>query len=165
MIRRCGCLCKDHVDVYCSFVVSSKCQPRQQLYVNIAWLPPNCFIDIVLTPTSLTETYGNVVNFTCQTNGTQLVWTVDSGPVNTNSDISVYTTNTSNGILSVLTIRAVPIKVGNDVISIGCILTAPVIIIKSATLTIKGTISHYNYIHTSNRYISCRGSDHIFKFK
>ena len=100
---------------------------------------------LTLTPTSHTETYGNVVNFTCQTNGTQLVWSVNSGPVNTNNDISVYTTNTSNGILSVLTIKAVPINVGNEVISIACILTAPVFIIKSATLTIKGTdISLYN---------------------
>ena len=70
------------------------------------------------------------------------MWTVNSGPLNTNNDISVYTTNTSNGILSVLTIRAVPINVGNDVISINCILTAPVFNIKVSTLTIRGTISH-----------------------
>ena len=56
----------------------------------------------------------------------------------TNHDISVYTTNTSNGILSVLTIRAVPINVGNDAISIACILiTEAVFFIKSATLTIR----------------------------
>ena len=65
------------------------------------------------------------------------MWTVDSGPVNINN---VNTTNTSNGILSVLTIRAVPINVGNDVISIGCILTAPVFYQSlPATLTIQGT--------------------------
>ena len=96
---------------------------------------------LTLLPTSLTETYGNVVNFTCQTNGTQLVWAVNSIQVN-----EKYTTNISNGILSVLTIRAVPIINGNDIIgiiSIGCILTVPVFIIKPATLTIKGTISHY----------------------
>ena len=63
----------------------------------------------------------------------------------TNNDmISVYTTNTSNGILSVLTIRAVPIIAGNDVISIYCIQFSANQI-KSATLTIRGTISHYNY--------------------
>ena len=95
------------------------------------------------------------------------MWSVNAGPINTNNDISVYITNTSNGILSVLTIRAVPINVYNDVISIACILTVPALIIKSAILTISGTISHYNniIIDTSNRYISCRESDHIFKFK
>ena len=70
------------------------------------------------------------------------MWTVNNSPVNTNNDISVYTTTISNAILSVLTIRAVPINVGNEVINIACILTAPVFIIKSATLTIRGTISH-----------------------
>ena len=74
------------------------------------------------------------------------MWTVNSAPVNINNDMSVYTTNTSNGILSVLTIKAVPINVGNDVISIGCALSLHQI--KSATLTIRG-ISHYiiyNYL-------------------
>ena len=69
------------------------------------------------------------------------MWTVNSSPVNTNNDISVYTTNTSNGILSVLTIRAVPIIAGNGVISIACILIAPVFYQSlPATLTIRGTI-------------------------
>ena len=66
------------------------------------------------------------------------MWSVNGILTDLNDE---YTTNTSNGILSVLTIRAVPINVGNDVITIACILTAPVFIIKSATLTIKGTIS------------------------
>ena len=111
------------------------------LYRNYIKYSVTISIEPVLTlfPNSLTETYGNVVNFTCQTNGTQLVWTVDSVPVNTNR---VNTTNTSNGILSVLTIRAVPILAGNDIISIGCALSLHQI--KSATLTIKGTISRYN---------------------
>ena len=91
------------------------------------------------------ETYGNVVNFTGQTNGTtqQLVWFVGPGPVTTNNDmISVYTTNTSYGILSVLTIRAVPVVGRNDIIIIGCELS--LFQIKIATLTIRGTISLYN---------------------
>ena len=76
------------------------------------------------------------------------MWTVAGTVIDqshTNNDmISVYTTNTSNGILSVLTIRAVPIIAGNDVISIYCIQFSANQI-KSATLTIRGTISHYNY--------------------
>ena len=67
------------------------------------------------------------------------MWTVNGILANLNDE---YTTNTSNGILSVLTIRAVPINVGNDIIgiiSIGCILTVPAFEVKSATLTIKGT--------------------------
>ena len=60
------------------------------------------------------------------------MWFLNSGPVNTNNDISVYTTTISNGIL-----RAVPINVGNEVISITCILTAPVFYQSlPATLTI-----------------------------
>ena len=97
---------------------------------------------LTLFPSTLfSVTYGNVINFTCQTNGTQLIWIVNGSPViNTNNDISVYTTNTADGILSVLTIRAVPIS-GIDQITIGCALTAPVFQVKLTILTIIGTIS------------------------
>ena len=83
-------------------------------------------------------TYDNVVNFTCQTNGTQLAWSVAGTPIDqshTNNNISVYTTNTSNGILSVLTIRAVPIN-GIGGITITCLLT--IFQFKSSTLRIIG---------------------------
>ena len=123
----------------------------------------------MLFPTSVTETYGNVVNFTCQTNGpTQLVWS-GAGTVihqsHTNNDmISVYTTNTSNGILSVLTIRAVPIN-GIGGITVTCSLT--IFHSKSSTLKTIGIVFIYIifYINSIIRYISCRGSHHIFKFK
>ena len=94
----------------------------------------------MLFPTSVTETYGNVVDFTCQTNGTQLVWTVAGTVIHQshiNNDISVYTTNTSNGILSVLTIRAVPIN-GIGGITVTCSLT--IFHSKSSTLKIIGTV-------------------------
>ena len=62
----------------------------------------------------------------------------------TNNNILICTTTTSNGILSVLTIRAVPINVGKDEINVDCLCTAPTYdISKPATLTIRGTIFHY----------------------
>ena len=97
---------------------------------------------------SVIAAYGNVVNFTCQTYGTTqlLVWFVGPGPVTTNNDMtSVYTTNTSNGILSVLTIRAVPIVAYNDIINIACEFS--LFQVKVATLTIRGTLSLYNIIN------------------
>ena len=110
--------------------------------------------------------YGNVVNYTCQTisNGGSQSWTVADKSIHTNDDdISVYTTNTTNGILSVLTIRAVPIS-GIDQIIISCWLTTPPVFLDiiSAILTIIGTISLENHYYTC-RYISCRGFAHTFQ--
>ena len=76
------------------------------------------------------------------------MWSVAGTPIDqshTNNDISVYTTNTSNGILSVLIIRAVPIN-GIGGITITCLLT--IFQFKSSTLRIIGTFCvHYFYIN------------------
>ena len=94
---------------------------------------------------SVSELYSNVVNFTCQTNvnGAKLVWTVNSNRIQAGSDdISVYTTNTSNGTVSVLTIRAVPIYCQQNcgITKLQCIQTTPMFKSVSGTLTIRGTI-------------------------
>ena len=68
------------------------------------------------------------------------MWSVAGTPIDqyhTNNDISVYTTNTSNGILSVLTIRAVPIN-GIGGIIVTCLLS--IFQFKSSTLRIIGTV-------------------------
>ena len=63
---------------------------------------------------------------------------LNSGPVNINNDISVYTSNTPNGTMSVLSNNksCTYIIAGNDVISISCALSRYQM--KSATLMIKG---------------------------
>ena len=130
------------------------CKKNQPLYIGR--LPLDNYIVIyisiepvlTLSPTSVTETYGNVVTFTCQTNGTQLAWSVAGTVIDqshTNNDmISVYTNNTSNGILSVLTIRAVPIN-GIGGITVTCSLT--IFHSKSSTLKIIGTVHSFYFLY------------------
>ena len=82
---------------------------------------------------------GNVFEFTCQTDRTPAQ--LDLFVNNVTADPNNITTHiTSNSTTLVLKVRAVPIN-GDEIINIMCILWTP-FTIKSANLTIKGTVNH-----------------------
>ena len=116
------------------------CLPPLRAVLGLSMKPAvNIFIiELTLLPTSLTVYYGDVVEFTCQADITQaqLVWFTNIIKPHPNN---ITTQFTSTSTRSVLKISAVPIK-GDGTITIICIL--PPFTIKTANLTIRGTVNH-----------------------
>ena len=99
---------------------------------------------ITVAPSSVSAPFYTLANFTCEGTGVALSWTVQGSsltdPSNQDREISVTTNNISVDVWSsVLTIRALPINNGIEII-VGCIVLGqtPNFVSKGATLTFKG---------------------------